>query len=93
MANIKSAKKRIRTSEKARVRNLGRKRAAKSSVKDVIKKAIGEKKSVLEIKEELSRAYKSVDKAAAKGAIHRNRANRMKSRMMNQINRAGVRGK
>lgn len=93
MANIKSAKKRIRTSAKARNRNLKRGRDAKSSVKDVLKKALGEKKSVMEIKEELAKAYQSIDKASGKGSMHPNKASRMKSRMMRQINRAGVRGK
>ena len=93
MANIKSAKKRIRTSDKARVRNLRRKREINKNVKDVLKKALQDKKSVTEIKEELNAAYKAIDKASARGVIHQNKANRMKGRMVKMVNRAGMRGK
>ncbi|MBU0648108.1 30S ribosomal protein S20 [Patescibacteria group bacterium] len=93
MANIRSAKKRIKTSAKRRVRNLGRKRVAKGKVKGVLKKALDEKKSVEEIKEELAGTYKAIDKAAQSRAIHPNKASRMKGRLTRKINRGGMRGK
>ncbi len=93
MANIKSAKKRIITANKARVRNDRKRNVAKGSIKDVIKQAVTEKKSVAEIKDLINRANMNVDKAAKVGAIHPNKASRMKSRMMNRLNKAGGRGK
>ncbi len=93
MANIKSAKKRIKTSDKKRVRNTQKKRNAKSSVKDVIKNAVDEKKSVVEIKELINKANKDIDKAGKTRAFHPNKARRMKSRMMKRLNKAGGRGK
>ncbi|HPH78667.1 MAG TPA: 30S ribosomal protein S20 [bacterium] len=93
MANIKSAKKRIRSSEKARVRNLVRKRKLKESIKETVKAAVVDKKAEGEVKGLISKAYKDIDKAAKTGAIHANKAARMKSRMMSRLNKAGGRGK
>jgi len=93
MANIKSAKKRIKTSNKKRVRNTQKKRDAKSSVKSVIKQAVDEKKSVEEIKDLINKANKDIDKAGKSRSIHPNKAHRMKSRMMKRLNKAGGRGK
>lgn len=93
MANIKSAKKRIGTSEKARVRNLKKKRDIKKAVKEVLKQAVDEKKTVEEIKALIGKADKAIDKAAQTRAIHANTASRYKSRMMNRLNKAGGRGK
>lgn len=93
MANKKSAKKRIKTSQKARVRNTRRKREIKKNVKDLIREATKEKKDVNEIKDMLRKLDKGVDKAASRGVIHRNKASRIKSRMAQKINRTGSRGK
>jgi len=93
MANKKSAQKRIKTSEKARVLNTRRKREVKKNVKDVILQATQEKKDVNEIKELLKRLGKSADKAAQRGVIHPNKASRIKSRIMGKLNRTGFRGK
>jgi small subunit ribosomal protein S20 len=93
MANIKSAKKRIKTSEKARVRNLGKKRKMKDAIKDAVKAVVIDKKSDEDVKVLIGKAYKDIDKAAKTGAIHVTKAARMKSRMMNRLNKAGGRGK
>ena len=93
MANIKSAKKRIKTSEKARVRNLGKKRKMKDAIKDAVKAVVVDKKSDEDVKVLIGKAYKDIDKAAKTGAIHATKAARMKSRMMNRLNKAGGRGK
>ncbi|OUP07831.1 30S ribosomal protein S20 [Collinsella sp. An2] len=72
MANIKSQKKRIRTNEKARVRN----RAVRSELKTLIKNvnAAVEEGNAEAAKAAASRAYKRLDQAAAKGIIHKNQA-------------------
>lgn len=93
MANKKSAQKRIRTSDKARIANTRRKREVKKNVKDLIREATGEKKDVNEIKELLRKLGKSTDKAAKQGVIHPNKAARIKSRTMQKVFRTGFRGK
>ena len=72
MANIKSQKKRIRTNEKARVRN----RAVRSELKTLIKNvnAAVEEGNAEAAKAAASRAYKRLDQVAAKGIIHKNQA-------------------
>ena len=82
MANIKSQIKRIGTNEKRRVRN----KAARSEVKTRIKRAInaagaGEATAA----EDLQLAVKRLDKAAARGIIHRNQAANRKSALMRQV--------
>ena len=77
MANIKSQKKRIKTNAKRAERN----KAARSELKTRVKTAVatagtedGEAWAQL--------AQRRLDKAAAKGIIHKNQAARRKSRMM-----------
>jgi small subunit ribosomal protein S20 len=83
VANIKSQIKRNRTNEAARVRN----KAAKSEVKTRIKTAVSAAATGAEAAEEdLRIAVKRLDKAAARGIIHRNQAANRKSRLMRRIN-------
>ena len=83
MANIKSQIKRNRTNEVARLRN----KAAKSEIKTRIKRAVtsasyGAETSV----EDLRMAVKRLDKAAARGIIHKHQASNRKSRLIRRIN-------
>lgn len=83
MANIKSQIKRNRTNEKARLRN----KAARSEVKTRIKKAVTAATSGSETTaDELRVAIKRLDKAAARGIIHKNQASNRKSRLVKRIN-------
>ncbi len=83
MANIKSQIKRNRTNELARLRN----KAAKSEVKTRIKTAVTAVAAGAEgAEEDLRIAVKRLDKAAARGIIHRNQAANRKSRLMRRIN-------
>jgi len=84
VANIKSQLKRIRTNEKARVRN----KSIKSSLKTAIRRfreaaAAGEKDRALG---ELQAASRQLDKAVSKGVIHRNQAANRKSSMAQRAN-------
>jgi len=77
VANIKSQKKRIRTNEKARLRN----KDVKSSVKTAIRKFreavdAGDSAAATALAREANRA---LDKAASKGVIHKNQAANRKS--------------
>ena len=80
MANIKSQIKRNKTNEIARERN----KAVKSEVRTRTKNAVA---SVGTENEEtaLRAAVKRIDKAAAKGVIHKNQAANKKSGLMKRI--------
>lgn len=85
MANIKSAIKRIRQSEKRRVRN----RAVRSRMRTFVKQAntaivAGEEDAA----EAVRAAISELDRAARKGVIHPNNAARHKSRLMKKLNAA-----
>jgi small subunit ribosomal protein S20 len=74
MANIKSAKKRIRQSENRRARNKGVRSRLRSSIKKYRGAETGKS-------EALPTTYSEIDVARKKGAIHRNAAARYKSRL------------
>jgi small subunit ribosomal protein S20 len=79
MANSRSARKRIRSSERKHLRN----RAVKSAVRTKVIKA---RHALLEEggangDAELHAAIRALDRAAEKGVLHRNNARRRKSRL------------
>jgi len=79
MANIKSQIKRNRSNERRRLRN----QAVRSELKTRVKRATHELESGSEDAPEAVRlAQKRLDKAAAKGRIHKNQAARRTSRLM-----------
>jgi len=83
LANIKSAIKRNRQNEKRRVQNRIVRGSTRTQVKKA-KEAIGEENkdtALLEVQE----AVKKLDRAAAKGVIHKNNAARRKSRLFKQL--------
>ena len=83
MANIKSQIKRNRTNEAARLRN----KAAKSEIKTRIKTAVAAAAGGTETSaDDLRVAVKRLDKAAARGIIHKNQASKRKSRLVRRIN-------
>ncbi|QKS70843.1 30S ribosomal protein S20 [Paenalkalicoccus suaedae] len=84
MANIKSAKKRVRTNEDSRARNAAIKSDLRTAVKVFNSKI--EQKEVEGAKEAFVQASKRIDKAAAKGLIHRNAAGRRKSALQVRLN-------
>jgi small subunit ribosomal protein S20 len=87
VANIKSQIKRIGTNEKARVRN----KAAKAEVKTRLKTAVVAAETGHEdAAEYLRMAVKRLDKAAARGIIHRNQAANRKSALMHHVARVGA---
>jgi small subunit ribosomal protein S20 len=77
MPNIKSAIKRVKVSEKRRLRNASQKSALRTAVK-AFDAAVSP--------EALVTASKKLDKAASKGLIHKNAANRKKSRLAKKLN-------
>ena len=85
MANIKSAKKRVLTAEKNRLRNVAFKTSVKSAVKKVLELATLEDKDALNTA--LSKVYQLCDKAVSKGILHKNTASRKKSRLTVAVNK------
>lgn len=84
MANIKSAKKRIKVIETKTARN----KAVKSKVKTYIKKvdvAVAEK-DVEAAKTALLAATAEIDKATSKGVLHKRTASRKVSRLAKAVN-------
>ena len=84
MPNIKSAIKRVKVNEKKKARNRALKSALHTSVKKYTE-GIADGTATAESLSQLSRA---VDKAASKGIIHKNAANRKKARMAKALNKA-----
>lgn len=84
MANIKSQKKRIRTNERARLRNQAVKSALRTDIRAFREAAeAGDKEKATEALRVASRA---LDKAVSKGVIHKNQAANKKSAMAQQTN-------
>ncbi len=84
MANIKSQIKRNKQNERARVRN----KAVRSEVKTRIKATVAASEAGAEgTVDALRLACKRLDKAAAKGIIHKNQAANRKSALMKRIAR------
>jgi small subunit ribosomal protein S20 len=84
VANIKSQLKRIKTNEKARLRN----KSVKSSLKTAIRRFreaadAGERDQAIAA---LQHASRQLDKAASKGVIHPNQAANKKSAMAQRAN-------
>lgn len=82
MANIKSAEKRTRVSEKKRVRNVRIKSALKTAVRSFHKTLADDPANG---KVALARVVREFDKAAAKGIVHKNAAARRKSRLTKKL--------
>jgi small subunit ribosomal protein S20 len=82
MANIQSQIKRNRQNEKRRLRN----KAVRSELRTRAKSAVSAFESGAENSAEALRlALKRIDKAAAKGVIHKNQAANRKSRLMKRV--------
>ncbi len=82
MANIRSQIKRNRQNERRRLRN----KAVRSELRTRTKSAVSAADSGAEDSAEALRlAVKRIDKAAAKGVIHKNQAANRKSRLMKRV--------
>ena len=89
MANHKSAIKRARQSQTARLRNMARKTRAKGAVKE-LQAALSDGK-VEEAQETFKKTVATLHKTASKGVIHKKKASRKISRLARAVNRAAAR--
>ncbi len=82
MANSRSAKKRVRASERKRLIN----QIAKTKFRTAVKKAImAAENGEEDLEEKIRVAFSKIDKAAKIGAIHKNQAARRKARLIKRI--------
>ena len=79
LANIKSAMKRIKVSEKANLRNRMEKSALKTAIRRFDEAMAADDKAAQSAA--YLKAVSSVDQAASKGVIHKNAANRKKAQL------------
>ncbi len=84
MPNIRSAAKRARQTEKRELRNKRTKSLVKSSIRNFEEALqLGDEE---EAKNRLYQAVRQIDKAAAKGILHKNNAARKKSSLSRRFN-------
>ena len=87
MPNIKSAKKRVLVTKVKDARN----QAARSQLKTILKKfdaAVKADPTTANV--QLNATASAIDKAVAKGVMHKNAANRKKARLAKQLAKAAV---
>ena len=87
MPNIKSAKKRVKVSEKKNLENRTVKTAMRSSVKK-FETALAADPTTAGA--QLTATTSAIDRAASKGVIHKNAANRKKARLAKQLNKVAA---
>lgn len=80
MANLKSAKKRVRSNEAKRLQNKYQAKTARNAIRDL--KATTDKE---EARKDLSGVLSKVDKLAKRNIIHANKANRLKSQLQRKV--------
>ena len=85
MPNIKSAKKRVKVTAKKTLRNRMVKSALRTSVKK-FEAAVAADPATAQV--QLTATTSAIDKAAAKGVVHKNAANRKKARLAKAMNKA-----
>jgi len=83
MANIKSARKRARQAVVRRAHNMSLRTAVRTAIKNVDKAiAAGDKDAAAKMLRESQRV---IDRVVAKGVLHRNAADRHKSRLAHAL--------
>ncbi|NLL48237.1 MAG: 30S ribosomal protein S20 [Firmicutes bacterium] len=82
MATSRSAEKRIRVNETKRARNAAHKSALRSTIKKYEAALANDPTNA---PAHLQKAIKALDRAAAKGIIHKNAASRKKSRLTKNL--------
>jgi small subunit ribosomal protein S20 len=88
MPIIKSAKKRVKVSEKATIRNVKTKRSMREAVKAFAQALQGGKAD--EIAKTERAAFSAIDQAAKKAVIHKNKAARKKAQLAAQAKANGA---
>lgn len=87
MPIIQSAKKRVKTADKATARNRKTKRSVKGAIKSLQASLAGDKKKANEL---IAQAQSEIDTAVKKGVLHKNKAARKKAQLAKAAKEAGV---
>ncbi len=82
MANSKSAEKRIKVNRTKRAIKVAHKSALKTTIKRYLQSLEGDRDQA---QDNLRKAIRALDKAAARGIIHKNAAARTKSRLTKKL--------
>ena len=85
MANVKNAKKKIKQIAKVTKANEGLKSTVKNSIKRTDKAVLAGDKDAAQ--KNLKLAIKSLDNAKSKGLVHKNKVDRVKSRLTLKVNK------
>ena len=85
MANLKNAKKKIKQIAKKTEENVMLKSTVKNAIKNTDKAVLAGDKEAAE--KYLRAAIKSLDNAKSKGLVHRNKVDRVKSRLTLKVNK------
>jgi len=91
MPNIKSQISRLKTNLRDQEKNTVRKSKLKTAVKKF--NAVVDAKDPEKMKEAVKEISRALDSTARKGAIHKNKASRSKSRLQKKINKLTAPGK
>ena len=83
MANTASARKRARQADERRAHNMSLRTTARTAIKNIEKAVAAGDKAAAEAA--FSRGSSAIDRVAAKGVLHRNAANRHKSRLARAV--------
>lgn len=86
--NIKSAIKRVKVSERRRLRNRMVKSAVRTYLRNAERSVASAKVDEATTRSNVVRALQALDAAASKGVLHKNNAARRKSRLMKKLNAA-----
>lgn len=86
MANIQSQKKRNRQNEKRRLRNSQVKSSIRTAYKKVVTGLEDSSADADQVQEAYRKFVRTIDTAARKGIVHRNKASRKKSRLARRVN-------
>ncbi|GIN38565.1 MULTISPECIES: 30S ribosomal protein S20 [Heyndrickxia] len=87
MPNIKSAIKRVKTSTESNAHNSAMKSTMRTAVKKFEAAVVNKDENAKDL---LATAVSQLDKAASKGLIHKNTADRQKARLMKKLNTANA---
>ena len=87
MPIIKSAKKRVRTAQKAATRNSKTRRSLRLAIKNLQAALNGDNKKAHAA---LAQVHSTLDKAVKKGVIHKNKAARKKKHLAAMLKKSGA---
>lgn len=90
MPNKQSAKKRLRQNKKLRIKNQQEKRSIKTHIKSTLSILKDEKANDTALKNSIAETESKIDRGWKHSVFHKNKAARLKSRLMTKVNKKSV---